>query len=690
MTNKKVSVKVITDVEDNEVEALEKKVQGLKRTKLHQKLELDTAALDEANKKIKGLKIFLDQVKNGGTFPVNIDDSDIKKAEAELEKLEQNMINLEINVETGKLAAAKEMEESLNDTANVDISVNDDGLEAAQDRIDGLGTKLAGLVGTIGMVDQVTKMWDASTQRQFQSFYLGANIGTKEASKMQKQIQDIVSAVPGDDTFMNQLLTTSLAQNVNMTTDELKRMANVAADYMAGSKMMGKMNLESQQDVYKYLLDGNTAELERGSILSSQVDKLKDKKTIQERINALSEAETAMGYAGISGYDTAANNLEEFMGNLEKSRADLGDVFLPLEQGALKAALAINDNLSGGLTFALAGLELAAPTAVAGLVGIGEAARGLTALRDGAKWFKELGAVQKVYKAITSALIPTQIAEGAAGWFSIGWIALAIALGIALGIALIYLYNNCDWFREAVDNLGQALQWLAGTIFNAVTNAINWVSGLFQQFTSQLGLNTNDWKQGVLGFILFLPTLPLQLGVALVNALAKAVGFKGNFVQTLISTAVNAVKGFANAIMGIYTALKNCLNWAYNLIMNHPIVQAIIWLGEKLAWGFSALGLGQHSPGKIVKAMNNELDWTEKAIKNSNLIDTTSTLGEDISNNFNPNLRVANDVNKNGVSQVNNFYFNDVVIDDDKRMEKIMDGITRRLSWNNKTAGRTV
>jgi len=52
-------------------------------------------------------------------------------------------------------------------------------------------------------------------------------------------------------------------------------------------------------------------------------------------------------------------------------------------------------------------------------------------------------------------------------------------------------------------------------------------------------------------------------------------------------------------------------------------------------------------------------------------------------------INISND-NEEPVQQVNNFYFTDTVIDNDDRMEAICDYITRRIAFNNTTAGRTV
>ena len=39
---------------------------------------------------------------------------------------------------------------------------------------------------------------------------------------------------------------------------------------------------------------------------------------------------------------------------------------------------------------------------------------------------------------------------------------------------------------------------------------------------------------------------------------------------------------------------------------------------------------------------------------------------------------------------MNNFYFSDVVVDNDERMQRIAEYIRKELAFNNMTAGRTV
>ena len=239
-----------------------------------------------------------------------------------------------------------------------------------------------------------------------------------------------------------------------------------------------------------------------------------------------------------------------------------------------------------------------------------------------------------ILKKAQLATIPTQIAEGFAGNFSISWMLVLIAIGVAVGLIFIYLYNNSEQFR----------------------NAINWLG------------------QG----IMFLVTNPMQA----------------------IKMAINS---FINSLSAIPQAIQNCLNWATNLILNHPIVRAIKYLGEQLAYIFSFGGLGQRSPGKIYKALKLELDSSEEMVEDSNLPSMFGTFGNKISGEFNPNLNSfdssnlsnnlivgAIDENKGQDKSVINNTFNIDYLSKKEFVQDIIDIITNEVNWDNKTAGRGV
>lgn len=601
MAEKQVKVKVATDVEDSEVDALENQINKIKKQKIQLQLDAKTEQIEQANARIEVLKRTIAGLEAVPPhLGIDIDDSEVQALKTELRNLERKTANLELDVEMGELQQAKSEIESLDGT-DIDVGVNN---IAAMEAIDQIGSGFDRLKqGASEVGAAMGDVLNSAGRMEQTEAFLSMNLGADEAKKKLQEIRSVTDQLPGDDVTLQNLLSQAALKDASMTTEAFNQMGSAAADYMAAMQNFGKTSTETQQDLMNYILAGNTAEIERSPILQAHVDKLKEGTTVQERAKLLQEALTAEGWSGIASQDIYNNKLQQFNDMVERGKMNLGGMFLQGSEGAMDFIMQL-DQASGGLVGMGIALASFASPVTDTIMGLGQMATGFNALKD-----------------TYTALIPTQIAEGTAGWFSIGWIVVAIALGIALGLALIYLYNNSEQFRNAVQWLGDKLKWLAGVIVTNVTNAVN---------------------------------------------------------------------QFKNIIQAIPQSIKACLDWAYNLIMSHPIVQAAVWLGQAIANGFSALGLGQRSPGKIVKAMRNELNWTEEAILKSSLADTTANLGSNIASSFNPNLDTMNNTVNGSYGQVNNFYFTDTVVDNEDRMDRIVEYVAKSISWDNTTAGRTV
>lgn len=212
---------------------------------------------------------------------------------------------------------------------------------------DGIGGAITGMVAGFGLMTMVTTAWTGATQAQLNQMLLTKKYGADMAQSLVKNIQEIVAAVPGDDTFMNAFLS-GVARVGNIAdVSTLKNVAYIASDYMNASLAAGKMGYEIQQDLTKYILYGNTAELERGSILSAQVDSLKNKATIEERVLAMNEAMKKLGLDGLSQLDSASNRWEEVKGNIQLILTQFGTGLLPYIQGALNLFLDVNESTGG-------------------------------------------------------------------------------------------------------------------------------------------------------------------------------------------------------------------------------------------------------------------------------------------------------------------------------------------------------
>lgn len=257
---------------------------------------------------------------------------------------------------------------------------------------------------------------------------------------------------------------------------------------------------------------------------------------------------------------------------------------------------------------------------------------------------------------------------------------VVLAIGALIAV-LVYLYYNVDWVREAFDNL-------ASTLIGAVTGAIQWLISLFTNFTSQLGLNTNDWIQAILGFILFLPTLPLQVGVALANAIAKLLGFKGNFVQSMITTASNAVNGFMNWIRQLPGMIQSEFARIESMVSNFvtSLPQKVWDLGASVVNALkSALGIG--SPGHMFYMVEGEFNRIDDLTKKTSF--DTSRIGQGMVDSFNPNLQTGNNDILTG-NGGNNITINIDNVDSKDRIQQIVQAVEDALKFDNLKAGRTV
>ena len=593
----------------SDVERLDKKLANLQKQKIEAKIKADTAELEKTNSKIEDVKKKLSEMEG----KADVDDSEVQALQAELAQLEYKSANLEVKVADGELTAAKQLEETLNDTAELKVDVDDSEIQKASSSVDGLTSKLMGVAGTIGLVDQATKLWEASTQRQTTQFYFGANLGEQKARKMQLAIQDIVAAVPGDDTFMNTVLSGAMAKQTNLTTAELSKGAQAMADYIAGSEMQGKNAIEAQQDLKSYILSGSTAELERSSILSNQIDILKDKNTVQERINALIEAENAEQVAGLSGYDTAANKLTEFQGRIEKAQADLGEMFLPAIQGALDFGLALDDSLGGGLMATIAGLGAAIPAIVTGLSGIGQAANGIKALQEA---YKGLALSEKLVNLvegegaiarIASALgITTEAAaaDGAAVSFwglSIAedaalWPILLIAAAVAALIVVVYeLGKSFGWWTDVgsmIDAVWAGIQRLWSAFINHPD-----VQALIEALTQAWDMLSSA-VMGVITWIGSFFNVNTGGDFDIVRALIEAIGLAWEALTLPIRTVITIIQAFISAgqavasgqldILGAVQSVWNTLTAFFSQILFQIATMILNWGNQIFSSAVSA------------------------------------------------------------------------------------------------------
>lgn len=497
----------------------------------------------------------------------DVDDEQVKALEELLNSLADQVVGFEVSVDDDGLDAAGEKEEGLNGSAEFVIDVDDTAVQMAMSNLsDGVSKAKAGVLDLKNALQEVEQ---AGMQSEQNKAFLEMNLGADKAKQTYQDISDIVASMPGDDNTMRSVLSTAQALGNNLSPEEMEAATKTMADYMSGSATMGKMATESQQDIMKYLLDGNTAELERGSIVSSQVDKLKEANTFQERQVAMQEVLNELGYGGISTQDTMLNKQAEWEGMIYNSSDALSSMWLGAEKGAMDYILQLNDATGGLVGMGIVAGSVAGGPLIDTVSGLGQMATGMKAIKDLGmiQYLKELEIMTKLSAAADWLLSGAQAVLNAV--MSLNPIILVVIALIALAAALIWAYNNVDWFREMVDNAWASIQVFAQQIYAFISGALQGLMSAISAVGSFLVGRVNTTFSGVWAIISAAMNMWNQ-ATAKAREIANAIGQAFSGVKGRIQGAFNGVTNAITApFMSAYNTLKPIIDnikKAYNML----------------------------------------------------------------------------------------------------------------------------
>ena len=501
----------------------------------------------------------------------DVDDEQVKELEALLDSLADKVVGFEVAVDDDGLDAAGEKEEGLNGSAEFVIDVDDAAVQQAMTNLsDGVGKAKQGV---LDLKDALQEVEQAGMQSEQNKAFLEMNLGADKAKQTYQDISDIVASMPGDDNTMRSVLSTAQALGNDLNPQEMEAATKTMADYMAGSATMGKMATESQQDIMKYLLDGNTAELERGSIVSSQVDKLKEATTFQERQAAMQQVLNDLGYGGISTQDTMLNKQAEWEGMLYNSQDALSSMWLGAEKGAMDYILQLNDASNGLVGMGIVAGSVAGGPIIDTVSGLGQMATGMQAIKNLGmiQWLSQLGIMTKLSAAANWLLSGAQAVLNAI--MAMNPIILVVIALIALAAALIWAYQNVDWFRAMVDNAWQSIVTFGQQLYSFISGALQ---GLVNAITA-----VGAWLVGRVR-----ASFSAIWGIisAAMNLWNQATA-KARSIANMIGNAFNGIKGLVQgAFNGVTHAITAPFQSAYNTLK--PIIDNI-----KAAWDM-LMGIG--------------------------------------------------------------------------------------------------
>lgn len=490
----------------------------------------------------------------------------------------------------------------------------------------------------------------------------------------------------------------------------------VDIDTMANkfSNMAMRSNISTKQ------LAGTGITMEElASVMGVSVDEVSDKwKTLDINTRASILGMAASMNEGKGANEDFKNSWAGLNAQLDMAKGKLirviGDAILPTLIPAIEVATYVIKGLASGFQ--------ALPTPIKGVLG------GIATFAIG---FTSVGlALNSVFKLVKFAVGPFKLLAqseriaAAAQWLlniamSANPIMLVVIAIVALIAILTYLYFNNEQVRESINNLGQSLlglgQWIytgligaLETVKNALIGFIQYIIGFGVNLLTNIGLTIINIINRIIGFLVWWYTLPSKIAITFINIIARALGFGNNFVQKITSAGSRAVNNFLSYIRQLPGKLAGELNNMLSLVGRWAatLPQKFWEAGVNAVKNFlNALGI--HSPGTMQRMLLWEVSEMGNQVpaKASKLLTNINRLGKDIVDEFG-NPRLDYDINdKLGNVSLTGVYDNNAYgvgnqtinlnleigsVDNEKRVQEIVDVIRKELSWDNKTAGRTV
>ena len=298
--------------------------------------------------------------------------------------------------------------------------------------------------------------------------------------------------------------------------------------------------------------------------------------------------------------DTSAHNMQVAMNDIKNAAIELGGAFAPVLSGLA--------SVISGVASAFGSLPSPVQSVIASIIGviavISPLLIGIGSLITAIGQIAPIiGVAKSAFAAINAVMLANPI----------GIVIVAIT---ALVAGFIYLWNNCEGFRQFWINLWENIKLVVST---AVQNVKNFLSGIVDfirnNWQALLTLLVNPFAgafallyNNCASFRNFINTFLNNLKTVITSVLTAVKSFVINAVNTIRNTVSNILSNIksavSNGINNVYNTIRNGLNNAVNFIKS-LISQAYSW-GSDLIGGI-ANGI-RNGISKITSAVRNVAD----------------------------------------------------------------------------------
>lgn len=278
--------------------------------------------------------------------------------------------------------------------------------------------------------------------------------------------------------------------------------------------------------------------------------------------------------------DSTANKTRTTMLQFQTLSAELGQQLLPIVNdvlGALQSVIKWFNNLDASgkrVVLILGGIALAigpVATAIGGLITIGT---GISKITEAMKKWE---VVTKLQAVATKAMTIAQGALNAV--MNMNPISLIIIAIVALIAIIVLLWTKCEWFRDGVmaviNAIWSVIQTVATFIGNIFQTVFNVVSGVFNAIWSVVQTVFNFiWTivQNYVNFWITVWSTIFNVVSTVLTTIWNTIQSVFNFIWGIISGVINSIisafRNVANIVKSVFTSVKNAISNLFSGVVN--------------------------------------------------------------------------------------------------------------------------
>ncbi len=386
---------------------------------------------------------------------------------------------------------------------------------------------------------------------------LMANAGIK-SSQAGTAMRTMLTSLTGEVTFVGDAFGELTIQTTN-TDGSMRSLGEILADCRVAFSQMS----ESEQAANAEALVGKNAMSGFLAVMNAAPA------DIEKLNNAITNCDGTAEKMAETMQDNLAGQLTILKSQLEELAISIGEILMPSIRQIVGWIQGLVDWLNGldeGTKKIIVTIALVAAAVAPVLIVIGKVVGAIGTIMTVIP--QVAGAISGVVGFVSGTVIPAITAVVAA----IGWVPIAIAAVIAI---IVLLWNKCEWFREAVTTVWEAVKSATIAAWNAIgTFLTNLWGGIVQTgktvFQGLASFFTSCW-QGIQNMFTTVLTAISTFFSTIWNAIRTTVVTVGTAIQTFLTTSWTAVK---TVITTILTAIQTVFTTVWNAIK--AVVTAVV------------------------------------------------------------------------------------------------------------------